>query len=331
MTSNKQMTDDVDRAQKVARYYRQIGLAPLPSKNDEKRPDLFEFASLQSEPLSEERMSCWRTKNIQLMCGARTYGRRKVIVIDLDGYQAEIVWEEMVRVKGGHEKTWEVRTGSGGRHVYFEIKGANLAPFKSGLIWGIWDTWGENGRGGWQHHKAIQVLGDGLLAVAPPSIHVVTGKRYGFIDGHCPKTILFPAPVPGWLTEMPRLGTPRFAHEERKPILQAKKRIAGCSRLNRSEVLAMIDDKAALAESWGLRIASRKPNMNGWMSCHAVGREDRTPSASFSADNGTYHDCRDAESVSLFDLGVMLGQFATWQDAMRWCESAYTTSNNGAT
>ena len=320
--------DDTDRAQRVANWYRSVGLSPLPSRRDSKRPDLSEFTTNQSEPLCQERFDDWRTTNIQLMCGHAAYGTTKLVVVDLDGYQAELVWAEMCKKHGGHEDTWEVRTGGGGRHIYFlaspHLKGATVAPFKSGILWGVWDTWGQDGRGEWLKHKFVQILGDGALAVAPPSLHVETGTRYEFIDRHCPKTISLPADMPGWLASMPRLGKPRFFHddvERKKEIVKPSGEWRG--RMGRSDVLALIDDKLSLAESWGLRTSSGSPNQNGWISCRAVGREDRNPSASFSPQTGAYHDCRESKTMSLFDLGVALGQFSTWQDAMRWCEEKY--------
>jgi hypothetical protein len=53
------------------------------------------------------------------------------------------------------------------------------------------------------------------------------------------------------------------------------------------------------------------------MPCHAIGREDHTPSAQFNPQSGVYVDFGGSQDrLSFYDLGVRLGAFPTWFDAL---------------
>lgn len=66
---------------------------------------------------------------------------------------------------------------------------------------------------------------------------------------------------------------------------------------------------------WGLRVASRQPNHAGWCQCHAIGREDRNPSASVSPSSGSYWEPGE-KTIGIFELGVRLGVYLDWRDAV---------------
>ena len=80
-------------------------------------------------------------------------------------------------------------------------------------------------------------------------------------------------------------------------------------------------DFLAEAKTWGLNVADAKPNAAGWVACHAVGRDDRKPSASFSPTTGRYCDNTDGNSdpISFFDLVQWLpnSPFKTWQEVRK--------------
>jgi hypothetical protein len=72
-----------------------------------------------------------------------------------------------------------------------------------------------------------------------------------------------------------------------------------------------------VCREWRLVAAAGGPNANGWLCGYVPGREDpnsSVPSGSFHVRDGVLQDRKDDASISMFDLGVMLGRFATWQD-----------------
>lgn len=81
-----------------------------------------------------------------------------------------------------------------------------------------------------------------------------------------------------------------------------------------AEIFARIS-RIELARLWGVRFTGRT---NGeWHECHAVDREDRTPSAGINAESGAYKDFAggDDEQPRFWDIAVRLGLYADWRDA----------------
>lgn len=86
-----------------------------------------------------------------------------------------------------------------------------------------------------------------------------------------------------------------------------------------AEVLARLDI-AAEAEKLGVQFASAEPGKNGWQECHAIGREDGTPSAVINVGGGRlrgkYRDLGSSErAISFFELAARLGPWSDWQEA----------------
>lgn len=89
-----------------------------------------------------------------------------------------------------------------------------------------------------------------------------------------------------------------------------------------TKILAALDIAAEYA-GLGLRIP---PNRNstgaGWLACHAMGREDRSPSAAINVGQGPlrgrYVD-RGGEGISLtlWDFAARFGPYKDWQDARK--------------
>jgi hypothetical protein len=159
---------------------------------------------------------------------------------------------------------------------------------------------------------------DNNLVIMPPSIHVETGERYAFDGKASPNAIRLPVPAPDWLLAMPRLSAPRFGELPKPPEPRIDYRPTG-NYYSREEVIAAVGtDKFGIAtKEWGLKAASYFPNANGWISCFVPGREDPErshPSGSFCWRDGTFQDRKDNKSISFFDLAVVLGKYARWQD-----------------
>jgi hypothetical protein len=287
---------DVALAARWAALYRSKGWNPLPSRADAKRP-LIRFAEYWDRPAPVDLFDRHPTTNIQLVLGRRW----RLLAIDLDGDEAKTRFAAL----GPTPPTWATHSGGGGLHLWFTLPADFPRPLPKAFLW--------RGEG---KHAAIERLCDHSLLMAPPSIHPTSGERYRFLDAyHSPVKLPLPAPCPAWLLNMK--GEPAAVRE---PVIPARKHVpapvTAAGRYRASDVLDAIPDKVALAESWGLRVATRRPNAAGWVSCHAAGREDRNPSASLSAETGRYWEpgCR---TVSLFDLAVSLGIYLSFADAVR--------------
>lgn len=322
------MSKDFERTKAVVDYYRKLGLCPLPSRMDIKGPMLKYYAEyFGSTPVPPWVYENWSTTNVQIITGTKTPTPTKIIVVDLDGPEAIEAWG---RITDHHGYTpgrgWRATTGSRGRHLYFLLPDG-MNECKSGIIWGLFDTWGWNslngnpantGKGGWCKHKEVRILADNCLVVAPPSKHVDTGQRYEFDTDANPNIVRLPELAPSWLLKLPRLSLPRFGEPlpPRVPVPYARK---SDKSYTREEVIdAVGQEKFTIAcREWGLVSPVEGPNQSGWCTCFMPGREDprhSKPSGSFNFRDGTLQDRKDLTSISFFDLGVALGMFKTWQE-----------------
>jgi len=293
----------------------------LPSKDRRKGPALDSYACYWSEPVPDSIFERWASRNIQLIAGTQSGAPRKIVVVDCDGIEAKEVWDRLCTMHK-HETSgcWISRTGSGGYHFYFSLSDTTAAC-QGGMLWGVWDTFGDGGKGKWVKHKELRILGDRDLVVAPPSRHVDTGVRYVFLRGASPTDIPWPATAPSWLLALPRLAAAPRCYPEPKPNQSTGPRLRprGGGFMGREMVLSTIPDKLALAREWGLKTARDGPNEQGWVPCRVPGRPDARPSGSFNVCSGVIQDRATMETSSLFDLGVALGRFGTWQECMQWC------------
>jgi hypothetical protein len=65
-------------------------------------------------------------------------------------------------------------------------------------------------------------------------------------------------------------------------------------------------------------VEGAEPRSSGWLPCHAVDREDRSPSAAVKIDTGHYRDLGgDNDSLSLWDFAVKHGPYADWKEAFQ--------------
>lgn len=117
----------------------------------------------------------WPTANVGLATGRQN----GLLVLDVDAAGGNRSLRELARRHGPLPATLAVRTGGGGRHLYFRHPGARIAS-------------PEDWRPG------IDLRADGAYVVAPPSLHR-SGRRYEWIDRKGPAAV---ADIPGWLRKL---------------------------------------------------------------------------------------------------------------------------------
>lgn len=86
------------------------------------------------------------------------------------------------------------------------------------------------------------------------------------------------------------------------------------------KILANTDVESEF-KAMGVRIVGQ-PSSSGWLSCHAMGREDRNPSAAINVGDGEqrgrYKDHGgDGLSLNFFDFCAEFGNFTTWREARK--------------
>lgn len=298
---------EIAEAREWARFYRHRGYQPLPSDPAKKKP-LVRFAHWWEAEADADLFDRLPTSNLQVMTG-RHWG---LMVIDLDGDEAIEQWGRMVP---RCPRTWITHSGGGGRHLWFSIP-RDLPAFPTNKrLWGIWDEDAKDGNGDWQKHTAIERLCDRSLVMAPPSIHPRTGQRYRFLAGHSPKQIARPAAAPANVLALQPMNPPRPVQPAYVPMLRKAPGSPVVGFWDADEVLDRIGDKIALAKSWGVRFATERPNASGWCSVHRIDREDRDPSASFHPGRGMYWEPGE-KTIGLFTLGVRMGQYLSFRDAV---------------
>ena len=113
-------------------------------------------------------------------------GHNGLFVIDIDEHHPEAsgsdTLEQLTQRYGPLPDTWEVETGSGGRHIYLyaPIPISNDAGRKLG--------------------PGIDIRGTGGQVLAPPTIHP-NGQPYNWLIGHHPDDLPL-AEAPGWLLQL---------------------------------------------------------------------------------------------------------------------------------
>ncbi len=288
--------DDIDLCKRYAAIYKLRGLQPLPSSPTEKKP-LIRYADLWDKKAPDDLFERFPSSNLQIMAGIHW----RLLVIDLDGEEAQRRWDRM----GRHPKTWVSHSGGNGIHLWFRLKEDCSIELPKAILW--------KGEG---KHNMIERLCDRSLVVAPPSIHVKTGKRYRFLDKwHSPLGIGLPADCPVWVLRlqpiaMESVSCQAMSSTERRVVIPTSK------QMDRNEVLRSIDI-IGIARSWGIRFDG-KPTQKGWMPCHAYDRQDRTASAAIHRTAGIYVDKGSGLKLSFFDLAVAIAGFKDWREA---CEA----------
>jgi hypothetical protein len=152
------------------------------------------FKDASSDPDGLKRLFCRPDLNLGLATGPGS----GLWVLDLDGADGISAFEQIEQQHGKIPQTVEVRTGGGGRHLYFRLNGE---PIKNrSKVCGV----------------PIDVRGDGGYVVAPPSMHK-SGSAYEWINSP-DKTALVEAP--SWLVDLvlDRSSTPSTAPGRPLPL-----------------------------------------------------------------------------------------------------------------
>lgn len=288
--------EDIRNARGKAELYLSRGFSVLPSMPSEKRP-MVKYADYWEARAPSSLLDENPTTNLQLILGRF----HRVLVVDVDKPEAQAEWRRWPQ----KPRTWVTHSGGDGQHWWFRLPKDYPTPLPYARLWQ-----------GDAKHTAIERLCDRSLIVIPPSIHPETGERYRFLYKHDPKTISAPAMCPQWILDKPPLVDPS-SRPEWTPETRRKAPVALSGRHHAAEdVLDAIPDKVALAQSWGLRIAGTRPSPTGWMSCRAFDREDERPSAAIHVRDGNYVDRGSNLSLSFFYLGMAMGQFGSYVEAV---------------
>lgn len=317
------MSEEIELAKKWAYKYVGMGYNPIPARPIQTkkggklriRPSMLKFTEVREEGIGISILEKWWTPCIQLSLG----WKHDLVIVDLDDAKAVEVWG-MMCLHREPIRTWKVQHDPhGGMHLWFRNPPGLVLPFATV----IWELEGEK-------HTAIEVLGDRNLIVAPPSVSPRSGLPYAFLPGCGPEDIEEPAMLPDWVVSKVYEKSSKREEERRvistvradsrkveKPVYPSH----GMKRLpsyDWEDVLPAIMDKVGLAESWGVRFASRTPNQAGWVRCHSIFREDNNPSAMFGADKGGYWEKDMGQRpMSLFDLMIHRGFATSRYDAIQ--------------
>ncbi len=293
----------------AARYFASIGWNPLPSCSTRKGPAVKDYAKYRDgERIPAEWLVNWRWTNLQICLGV-PWG---LAVIDLDGCGI-CEWRRWGR-RHDIAKTWTVRTGGGGMHLYWRLP-PGLQPCPTRQLWGV--PRGDK----YQKHQFIELLADKAMVIAPPSRHVDTGRTYCFLPGRGPRELKRPAEIPHFLLSMP--GLPSLTPPKRwypaphvPSRLRTRKNGLTQALIAREQVMAALSPQRILdiAAGWGLRFTGRM-TAGKWAECHAIGREDQHASASVDVTTGVYSEPFQ-RSLSFFDIAVELGQVRDWREAL---------------
>jgi hypothetical protein len=286
-----------------ARFYRDRRYNPLPACVNRSRPAMTSYARERDFGFPEKLLARWWTPCVQVCTGVRW----DLCVIDIDGARAEDVWSGALALEGP-VSTWTVSTPSGGVHLWFRLP-SDVVSLPKVTLWEQPDV----------RHSAVELLGDRCLAMAPPSIREYPGGHVGvyrWLDWLSPHDLDRPAVLPAWVLEWAARASvaARPPAPRPGPVLKRLRRSPG-GRYDPRAVIAAIPDKVAVAEAWGLRIASRRPNARGWLRCRAIDREDLRSSASFHPVSGYYSEPFRVR-YSLFELGALIGPYLDWRDCL---------------
>lgn len=137
----------------------------------------------------------WPNSNIGIATG-QAEKANSVVVLDVDGEAGE---KSLRELQDAHKEelpdTLQVRTGSGGRHIYFAHPGVYIGISAGGIGTGL------------------DIRGDRGLVVAPPSIHPKTRRRYEWINPGAPI-----AEMPDWLLALIQKQVQQYTEKARQEV-----------------------------------------------------------------------------------------------------------------
>lgn len=184
----------------AALEYAERGWRVLPITPGTKYPPLEQWqtkATTDETVITEWFTNKFRSYGIGIATGSTDTGET-LFVIDIDTAGRKTGDESFADLQATYEKlpdTWEVITGTGGRHLYF-----------------VTDAVITNSANSLGTH--IDIRGEGGQVLAPPTQHPTTGRHYELEASNPPQ----PATAPDWLTDLlttteeqqPRTHTPPY-------------------------------------------------------------------------------------------------------------------------
>lgn len=291
---------DMAEVRRWARRYYDAGYNPLPSRRDAKRPALKRFARyLHHDRIPESWITRWWSPNIQIPLGVR-WG---LCVVDIDGLGGLTAWSGAWPVPDVDARTWvcgapamvgRMQDFTVSRHIWFRLP-PSTESFPTTVLWQ-----------GQDKHEEIKVLGDGALAIVPPSIHPGRGTRYEWLVG--PDELWSPALIPDWL--LSRIASARLkaaAPPPPRPVPSGLPlaRFSG-RHYQRDEVLyALGDRKHEIAAAYGLEV-HRHPASSGFYACRSLSRPDANWSCTIDPRTGVYKDWATGEVLPFFTVLMRL-------------------------
>ena len=141
-----------------AKFYRELGLAPIPARYGDKRPEI-NWLPYQHRKPTEGEIKRWfddgREHNVAIVCGPVS---DNLVVLDFDDVS---VYERFFDTGKLEADMMVVRTGGGKRHIYIRTQ-KPVASFRIPQI-------------------KLEVRSSGNIVIAPPSLHPC-GRRYEFVS-----------------------------------------------------------------------------------------------------------------------------------------------------
>lgn len=169
---------DSNNFQQHAINYAMAGYKVLPLKARSKIPYLPGGVNLATNDV--ELIKHWWENAPEANIGLATGQKTPFWVLDIDGPEGEANFKELELTHGSFLQTLQVRTGGGGRHLYFAIPPNTCIKNSVSSI-----------------APKIDVRGNGGYVVAPPSLHE-SGERYVFV----PNTTNQFSYAPEWLLRL---------------------------------------------------------------------------------------------------------------------------------
>jgi hypothetical protein len=309
------MTQDMNLVRSWARRYYNLGFNPLPSRGDAKRPALLRFREyLHGKRIPSSWLTSWWAPNIQIPLGV-AWGH---CVVDIDGRSAFDEfhsWTEdqyLTWVSGCPVVSANLPYFSYSRHIWFQI------PFEAESFPTV-HLWRSGNK-----HEGISILGDGAMAMAPPSIHPERHTRYIWNWG--PEQMSQPAVLPHWLRDRicEAISSRSSVRTPRERPRQSGLKIPGFrGHYQREEVLSQLcGSMHRIAQAYGLEV-HRHANGSGFHSCRSIDREDSNWSCTIDPRTGVYHDFATGDTLSFFTLLMRL-------DAQEFPDFPTTVNKMGA-
>lgn len=296
---------ELEAAQLAAFFYHERGFNPLPSDPETRHPLMRTYVRERDHGIRPHQLESWWAPNIQIALGRHW----DLCLLDVDGL-AGLNWLiDRVEDHGPLPPTWIIQTPRCGWHFWFAWP--VVAPEAEIRVHQLWKGSGD--------HEGVELLGDGRLAMAPPSYRILDDgecRVYSFVAGQSPYSLPRPAPLPGWVLGLVPPPPPALPPP---PPKAPPKRVRVCGRYGRGQVQRALtpEQRLEIAVRSGLRVVSRRPNLRGWITCKSPYRDDKHPSGRFHPGSGVYTEQPGAPvTVRFFDLLVTLGAYCSWQDAV---------------